>query len=83
MGLSGPPASASGLAADGKALVYIVLYKNVGNLRLQPINGCEARPLTDFTGGDIYNFAFSDDGAKLFVARGYSIRNAVLISNFR
>lgn len=68
---------------DGKALAYIVHHQNVGNLRLQPINGDATRPLTDFTSGDIYNFAFSADGSRLYVARGYGIRNAVLIRNFR
>lgn len=68
---------------DGKALVYIVFHKNVGNLWLHPINGEAPRPLTDFTSGDIYNFAFSLDGSRLYTARGYSIRNAVLIRNFR
>ncbi len=68
---------------DGKALAYIVHHQNVGNLRLQPINGDATRPLTDFTSGDIYNFAFSADGTRLYLARGYSTRNAILISNFR
>lgn len=68
---------------DGKALAYIVNHQNVGNLRLQPIDGDASRPLTDFTSGDIYNFAFSTDGSQLYVARGYGIRNVVLIRNFR
>jgi Tol biopolymer transport system component/DNA-binding winged helix-turn-helix (wHTH) protein len=68
---------------DGKALAYIVLHKNVGNIRLQPIDGGPPRYLTDFTSGDMYNFAFSADGLRLYVARGYSTRNAVLISNFK
>lgn len=68
---------------DGKALAYVVFHKNVGNLWLQPINGNPPRPLTNFTSGDIYNFAFSVDDSLLYLARGYSIRNAILIRNFR
>lgn len=68
---------------DGKSLAYIVQNKNVGNIRLQPVNGDPSQPLTDFTSGDIYNFAFATDGTKLFTARGYQTRNAVLIKNFR
>lgn len=68
---------------DGKALAYMVHHNNVGNIRLQPTDGSSPRYLTDFTSGDIYNFAFSDDGSKLYTARGYSTRNAVLIGNFR
>lgn len=68
---------------DGRALVYIVQQKNFSNLWRQPINGGAAQPLTDFTSGDIYNFAFSPDGSRLYVARGYPIRDAVLIKNFK
>ncbi len=68
---------------DGNGLTYIVSKKNVGNIWIQDINGREPHPLTDFTSGDIYNYAFSADGRRLFVARGYATRNAVLIRNFR
>ncbi len=68
---------------DGNGLTYIVSRKNVGNIWIQDLNGREPHPLTDFTSGDIYNYAFSADGKRLFVARGYATRNAVLIRNFR
>lgn len=68
---------------DGKALTYIVQRNNVSNIWLQPLDGGNPSPLTDFTSGDIYNYAFSTDGFRLYVARGYSTRNAVLIRNFR
>lgn len=68
---------------DGKALTYIVHGKNVDNIWLHPTNGGKPRPLTDFTSGDIYNFAFSNDGLRLYLARGYAIRNVVLIRNFK
>lgn len=66
---------------DGRALIYIANQKNHSNLWRQPTSGYAARPLTDFTSGDIYNFAFSPDGSRLYVARGYPIRDAVLIKN--
>jgi len=68
---------------DGQALVYRVLQKNLSNLWMQPINGGAAHPLTNFTNGMIHNFAYSPDGSRLYVARGYPIRDAVLIKNFR
>ncbi len=68
---------------DGKSLTYIVARNNVGNLWLQPIENEAPRPLTDFSSGDIYNFAFSADGSRLYTARGYGTRNAVLIRNIR
>lgn len=68
---------------DAQALTYIVNHQNVGNIWLHPTDGSKPRPLTDFTSGEIYNYAFSADGTRLYVARGYSTRNAVLIRNFR
>lgn len=68
---------------DGQALTYIVTRKNVGNVWSQPITGGEPQPLTDFTSGSIYNYAFSADGSRLYVARGNQIRDAILIKNFR
>jgi Tol biopolymer transport system component len=68
---------------DSAALVYIVSRNGVSNLIRQPVDGTRPAPLTDFTSGEIHNFAFSIDGSRLYLARGYSTRNAVLISNFR
>ena len=68
---------------DGQALVYCVLQKNIANLWIQPTNGGAARQLTNFTNGMIYNFAYSPDGTRLYVARGHPIRDAVLIKNFK
>ena len=68
---------------DGNSLAYIVSSNMLGNIRLQPINGAAPSPLTDFQSGDIYNFAFSTDGTRLYLARGYQTKKAVLIKNFR
>jgi Tol biopolymer transport system component len=64
---------------DGKAISYIVVRKNIGNIRIHPLDGQPSRALTDFTSGDIYNFTFSSDGKKIIIARGYQTRNAVLV----
>lgn len=68
---------------DGRSLAYIVSSNLVGNIRVQPITGEPSRLLTDFQNGDIYNFAFSTDGNRLYLARGYQNKKAVLIKNFR
>ncbi|HVF47659.1 MAG TPA: winged helix-turn-helix domain-containing protein, partial [Pyrinomonadaceae bacterium] len=60
---------------DGKALAYIVRQKAVGNIWIQPLDKSPPKPLTDFSSGEIYNFAFSADGQKLILARGYPTRN--------
>ena len=70
-------------APDGKELVYRVLQKSGSNLWRQPIAGGDPRPLTDFTTGEIYNFAFAPDGLRIYLARGNQIRNAILIKNFK
>jgi Tol biopolymer transport system component len=68
---------------DGKGLVYMVDQKKSTNLWVQPLGGSEPRPLTDFSSGGMYNFAFAADGSRLYVARGYEYRDAVLIKNVR
>jgi Tol biopolymer transport system component/DNA-binding winged helix-turn-helix (wHTH) protein len=64
---------------DEKALVYISSQKSSTNLWMRPIDRGPARQLTDFPNGDIYNFAYSQDGSKLYLARGLQTHDAVLI----
>jgi Tol biopolymer transport system component len=64
---------------DGKAVAYVVNSKGVSNIWIRPIDGSPPKQLTDFSGGSIYHFASSLDGKRLFVARGYQIRDAVLL----
>lgn len=68
---------------DSKGLVYIANGKTFDNLWVQPMNGDAPYALTDFTSGEIFNFAFSRNGHQLFLARGYSIRDVSLIKHFR
>jgi Tol biopolymer transport system component/DNA-binding winged helix-turn-helix (wHTH) protein len=67
---------------DGKALTYLVDQKGTTNIWLQPIDGSRAHPLTDFQSGQIYNYSFSRDGSRLFLARGYDVHDVTLIRNF-
>ncbi len=66
-------------APDSVALLYITTRNNVSNIVRQSVDGRKPAPLTDFTSGEIYNFAFSVDGSRLYLARGYSTRNAMLL----
>ncbi len=68
---------------DGRDLIYVARRKDFSNLWRQPVDGGKPQPLTDFTSDDIYNFAFSTDGSRLYVARGSQIRDVVLIKDFR
>ena len=67
---------------DEKSLVYMASQQGTTNLWVQPLDGKRPRRLTDFQTGNIYNFAYSHDGSKLYLARGFQIRDAILISGF-
>ena len=67
---------------DGRSLIYLVAGENTSNLWVQSLSGSAPVPLTNFQKGYIYEYAFSPDGTNLFVARGYQIRDAVIIKNF-
>lgn len=69
--------------ADGQALTYIVKGKTFDNLWQQSLKGNAPKPLTDFNSGEIYNYAFARDGQRLFLARGHSIRDVLLIKDFK
>lgn len=44
-------------------------------------DGGPATPITDFTDGLDFNFAFSQDGSKLLLSRGTFSRDLVLLTN--
>lgn len=67
---------------DGRSLTYHVFRENSINIWVQPISGSAPRPLTNFPKGYVYFHAFSQDGTKLYVARGYQVRDAVMIKTF-
>ena len=67
---------------DGQSLTYLVPRENTSNVWVQALSGSAPRQLTTFPQGYIYEYAFSRDGKKLYVARGYQIRDAVIIKNF-
>jgi Tol biopolymer transport system component len=67
---------------DGKALTYLVVQKGTTNIWLQPIDGGQGHAHTDFRSGQIYNYSFSRDGSRLFLARGYDVHDVTLIKNF-
>jgi len=68
---------------NGQALTYIVKGGKFSNVWAQPLNGNPPYPLTDFTSGHIYNYAFARDGQHLYLARGYPTQDALLVRDFR
>lgn len=52
------------------------------NVWLQPLDGKAARRVTSFTDQLVFDFAISDDGESLLIARGPRLRDAQLITGF-
>jgi Tol biopolymer transport system component len=65
-------------------LAYLVRdEKGVENLREQPISGGKPRQLTKFTTGRVFNFEYSPDRKRLFLARGTRTGDVTLIRGFQ
>jgi len=67
---------------DSRSLAYIAFNGKAANVWIQPIDGGPPRQFTDFTAGRIYRIAFSSDGKRLYLARGYAVNDAILIKGF-
>jgi Tol biopolymer transport system component len=70
---------------DGRLLLYPVRTEGVSNLWAQPVGGATAsrpRQITNFTSDRIISYALSPDGKQIVFARGNTVTDAVLISNF-
>lgn len=68
---------------DGRAVAYIKTEGDVSNIWAQPLDGGKAVQLTDFKSELIFNFAWSNDGKQLAVARGNETSDIVLIRDLR
>jgi len=66
---------------DGRAISFRNRVNGVGNIWEQPVTGDLPKPLTQFTDGEIFWFAWSGDG-RLALSRGTEQTDAVLIKNF-
>ncbi|HSE96689.1 MAG TPA: hypothetical protein VLD57_00375, partial [Blastocatellia bacterium] len=66
---------------DGQAITYLDNRKGTSNLWLQPLDGGQARQLTDFKEYSIHLFAWSPDGKYLVFNRGFQTSDIVLIKS--
>jgi serine/threonine protein kinase len=66
---------------DGRALVYYVNTRGVGNLWKQPLSGEPPTQLTHFNEAQIFYFAMSSDGSRLAIVRGTTVSDVVLMTN--
>jgi Tol biopolymer transport system component len=69
-------------APGGNSVDYHDIRNGISNIFRQSISGGPPRPVTEFTSGLIFNFAWSSDGKTLAVARGSRTRDVLLIRNF-
>lgn len=66
---------------DGRALTCS--GPNTSKIWIQSLDGSPAQELIDFQSGYVWSFAWSREGKHLAVARGATVSDVVLISNFR
>jgi Tol biopolymer transport system component/tRNA A-37 threonylcarbamoyl transferase component Bud32 len=78
-----PGDARAGWGHRGDRLTYILHSGGVGNLWEQPIAGGPPRQLTRFTSGRIFNFAYTPDRQRLFIARGHITGDVWLFRDFR
>jgi TolB protein len=67
----------------GDAIDYIDARSSIANIWRQPLDGSQPRQITNFASGLILNFAWSQDGRNLAVARGSRMSDVVSIRHFR
>jgi len=68
---------------DDKGITMIVSPGELQNLWLQPVEGGDAKPMTNFQLPGIARRAYSRDGKRIALTRGQGFGNAIMISNFR
>lgn len=65
---------------DGKSIAFLNSPDGIQNIWLQPIDGGEPRPLTNFTSDSIISFNWNADGHKLALIRGVETSDVVLMN---
>jgi Tol biopolymer transport system component len=67
----------------GKEFQYVRPGPGAANLWSQPVSGGRLQQLTRFTSGQIFDFNWSNDGARLLISRGEVATEAVLMTRPR
>jgi Tol biopolymer transport system component len=68
---------------DGKSIQFLLTRNGARNVWAQPIQGGNLKQVTMFPSGDAGSFRWSPDGKQLYMSRGISKRDVVLITHFR
>jgi Tol biopolymer transport system component len=66
---------------DSKALTVLTNRTGVQNIWRQPIDGSAPTQITDFKSGRIMNFTWTADGKELFLVRGNTNNDLILIKD--
>jgi serine/threonine protein kinase len=80
-----PPRNASHLlrwSPDGKGVQYLMTRAGATNVWEQRLAGGEPRRITKFSSGQIFDFSWTRDGEQLLLAKGETVSDVVVISNF-
>jgi serine/threonine protein kinase len=64
---------------DGKSLTFLSSRSGVQNLWRLPLDGTAPQPVTDFKTGRIFNFTWAADGKNLYIVRGSTNSDLILI----
>ncbi|HUN89120.1 MAG TPA: protein kinase [Terriglobales bacterium] len=79
------PFNAGGVAfaPDDRSIQMQLTRNGAANVWAQPLDGGPLRPVTNFPSGETNgSFAWSADGRQLFMSRGITKRDVVMITNF-
>jgi len=67
---------------DDKGIAYLLTRNRATNIWEQKLSGGDPFPLTKFTSGDMFAFAWSPDGKQLAFSRGQRNTDVVMMSQF-
>ncbi|GEM_PF-3577763 len=65
---------------DGKGIAFLNSPNGVPNVWIQPLDGGDPKPLTDFPSDNVIAFNWNSDGSQLAVIRGVETSDVLLIN---
>jgi Tol biopolymer transport system component len=68
---------------DNQGLLYVDTHDGATNVWLQPLNGTDAKALTNYESDRILDFDLSPDGKQLVITRGTTVSDVVLIRGLK
>jgi len=78
-----PGVAAASFSRSGREYIYRQADKGVANLWVKSVAGGQARQVTKFTEGFLYDFADAPDGKSFVMMRSHGTNEIVIAKNFR